>query len=89
MSILSISSLDDASFSVVFHIQLIFTYPLGNNPLLIYHRIGGEYVVQGRPTSSTAGWLSESSSDSKMELEKEAPNLEEPLNSESTKQRHE
>ena len=55
MSILSVSSLDDASFSVVFQIQLILTYPMGADPVLMGHRIGGKYVVRGRPTSGTVG----------------------------------
>ena len=58
MSILSVSSLDDAGFSLVFQRQLIFTYPMGAGPVLMGHKIGGEYVVRGRPTSGTAGWLS-------------------------------
>ena len=70
MSILSVSSLDDASFSVVFQIQSILTYPMGADLMLMGHRIGGEYVVRGRPTSGAARWLSKSSLESEMELEK-------------------
>ena len=89
VSILSMSLLDDAGFSVVFQRQLIFTYPMGVDPVLVGHKIYGEYVVRGRPTSGTTGWLSESSSDSKMELEQEAPSLDEPLDSQSTGQIYE
>ena len=89
MSILSVLSLDDAGFFVVFQRKLIFSYFMGAEPLLMGHRIDGEYVVRGRPTLDTTGWLSESSSDSKMELEQEAPSLDEPLESQSTGQRYE
>ena len=71
----------------MFQRQLIFTYPLGADPVLMGHRIDGEYVVQGRPTSGTTWWLSESSSDSEMELEQEAPNLDEPLDSQPIEKR--
>ena len=67
VSILSMSALDDVGFSVVFQRQLIFTYPVGVDPMLMGHRICGEYVVWGIPTSKVVGWLLESSSDSEME----------------------
>ena len=57
--------------------------------MLMGHKIDGEYVVQGRPTSGIAGWLSESSLDSEMELEREAPSLDEPLESQSIGKRDE
>ena len=53
------------------------------------HKIDGEYVVRGRPTSRPVGWLSESSSDSEMELKQEAPSLDDLLDSQSTRQRYE
>ena len=74
---------------MVFQRQLIFTYPMGADPVLMGHRIEADYVVRGRPTSGVAGWLSDSSSDSEMELEREAPSLDEPLESQSTGQRDE
>ena len=69
VSILSLSSLDDAGFSVVFQRRFIFTYLEGTDLVLMGHRIMGEYVVQGRPTSDASGWLSESSLDYEMDLE--------------------
>ena len=86
MSILSVSSLDDAGFSVMFQRQLIFAYPMGTDPVLMGHTIDGEYVVRGRPTSGTTACLLESSLDSKMELEQEAPSLDDPLDSSSIEQ---
>ena len=83
------SALDDVGFSIVFQRRLIFTYPERANPTWMGHRIDSEYVVRGRLTLGAVGWLSESSSDSKMELEQEAPSLDDPLDSQSTEQRHE
>ena len=75
------SALDDVGFSIVFQRRLIFTYPEGADLVWMGYRIDGEYVVRGRPTSRAAGWLSESSSNSEMELELEAPSLDVPLES--------
>ena len=57
--------------------------------MLMGRRISGEYVVRGRHTSGTTGWLSGSSLDFEMELEQEAPSLDEPLECQSTGQRYE
>ena len=84
VSILSVSSLDDAGYSVVFQRELIFTYPKGVDPVLMGHQIDKEYIAQSQPTSRESRWISESSSKSEMDLEQETPNVNETLDSQFT-----
>ena len=84
VSILSVLALDDARFSIVFQRWLIFSYTEGDDPMGMGYRIGGEYVVRGRPNLRESRWFSDFSLDSEMDLDLEAPILDESLESHST-----
>jgi hypothetical protein len=85
-SILSVAALTAVGYSVVFQRDQIFTYPRGVDPVLLGHRIDDEYLVQGRPTTSTSRWLSTSSSDSERDDERDAHSKDEARRSESSQQ---
>ena len=82
-------ALEDAGYSVLFHRELILTYPKGVDPVLMDHRIDREYVVLGQPTTGSSGWITESSSVSEMDGEQDAPNIDEVPKNESSYQIYE